>query len=63
MTTQHHAEQSTAEQGTAEQPNPQQPSGMPHHRYVPFVPIRLTDRTWPDRTIDEGPALVRGRPA
>ena len=33
----------------AHERNPQQPSGMPHQRYVPFIPIDLTDRTWPDQ--------------
>ena len=42
---------------------PQQPSGMPFHRYEPFLPIDLPDRTWPDKRIAEGPALVRRRPA
>src|SRR3954462_10236071 len=35
---------------TSEHPhvrNPQQPSGMPIHRYAPFTPIELPDRTWP----------------
>ena len=35
--------------------NPQQPSGMPHHRYSPFTPVALSDRTWPDTTITEAP--------
>ncbi len=35
--------------------NPQQASGMPHERYVPFIPIRLSDRTWPDREITVAP--------
>ncbi len=35
--------------------NPQQPSGMPHQRYVPFVPVVLDDRTWPDRRIEKAP--------
>ena len=35
--------------------NPQQPSGMPHGRYVPFVPVVLTDRTWPAKTIEKAP--------
>lgn len=34
---------------------PQQPSGMPHHRYQPFVPIELPDRTWPGKTITQAP--------
>ncbi|WP_067461801.1 2-isopropylmalate synthase [Actinomadura macra] len=33
----------------------QQPSGMPFQRYRPFEPVRLTDRTWPDRVITEAP--------
>jgi 2-isopropylmalate synthase len=35
--------------------NPQQPSGMPHHRYEPFVPVVLADRTWPDKRIEKAP--------
>lgn len=35
--------------------NPQQPSGMPHHRYEPFVPVVLDDRTWPDKRIEKAP--------
>jgi 2-isopropylmalate synthase len=36
----------------------QQPSGMPIHRYVPFLdtnPIALPDRTWPDQRILAAP--------
>jgi 2-isopropylmalate synthase len=33
----------------------QQPSGMPFERYRPFEPIRMTDRTWPDKVITEAP--------
>lgn len=33
----------------------QQPSGMPIHRYESFAPIKLTDRTWPDKVITEAP--------
>ncbi|MEU4831125.1 2-isopropylmalate synthase [Streptosporangium sp. NPDC023615] len=33
----------------------QQPSPMPFRRYQPFEPIRLTDRTWPDKVIDRAP--------
>jgi 2-isopropylmalate synthase len=33
----------------------QQPSGMPCHRYTPFKPVDLPDRTWPSRTITEAP--------
>ncbi|MGB0099203.1 MAG: 2-isopropylmalate synthase [Nocardioides sp.] len=35
--------------------NPQQPSGMPFERYVPFISIRLDDRTWPDASITQAP--------
>ncbi len=34
---------------------PQQPSGMPYGRYKPFVPIALTDRTWPAAVITKAP--------
>jgi 2-isopropylmalate synthase len=37
------------------QPARQQPSGMPCHRYSPFPPIDLPDRTWPGRTIAAAP--------
>ena len=40
---------------TQHQQNPQQPSGMPHARYEPFIPIDLSDRTWPTRRITEAP--------
>ncbi|MCP2338778.1 2-isopropylmalate synthase [Actinomadura rupiterrae] len=33
----------------------QNTSGMPFQRYKPFAPVRLTDRTWPDRVITEAP--------
>ncbi|GAA3034329.1 2-isopropylmalate synthase [Streptosporangium longisporum] len=33
----------------------QQPSPMPFGRYRPFEPIRLTDRTWPDKVIERAP--------
>ncbi|MEU9023916.1 2-isopropylmalate synthase [Actinomadura sp. NPDC048394] len=33
----------------------QQSSGMPFERYRPFTPIKLTDRTWPDKVITEAP--------
>ncbi|WP_214411971.1 2-isopropylmalate synthase [Sphaerisporangium fuscum] len=33
----------------------QQPSQMPYQRYQPFAPVRLTDRTWPDKVIDRAP--------
>jgi 2-isopropylmalate synthase len=35
--------------------NPQKPSGMPAHRYTPFTPINLSDRTWPSKTITQAP--------
>jgi 2-isopropylmalate synthase len=37
------------------QPVHQQPSGMPCHRYTPFPPIDLPDRTWPGRAITAAP--------
>ena len=33
----------------------QQPSGMPCHRYAPFKPVDLPDRTWPGKTIERAP--------
>ena len=33
----------------------QQPSGMPCHRYAPFKPVDLPDRTWPNKTITKAP--------
>ncbi|MGH3245844.1 MAG: hypothetical protein ACRDOI_06475, partial [Trebonia sp.] len=33
----------------------QQPSGMPCHRYVPFKPVDLPDRTWPTKTMTKAP--------
>jgi len=33
----------------------QQPSGMPCHRYTPFKPVDLPDRTWPNKTIARAP--------
>nr|BFE88020.1 hypothetical protein GCM10020093_106210 [Planobispora longispora] len=35
--------------------HPQQPSPMPFHRYEPFAPVKLTDRTWPDKVIEKAP--------
>ncbi|MBF4163404.1 2-isopropylmalate synthase [Nocardioides acrostichi] len=35
--------------------NPQQPSGMPYGRYVPFIPVQLTDRTWPSQSMTQAP--------
>lgn len=37
------------------QRNVQQPSGMPIHRYTPFQPIDLPDRTWPNTQITAAP--------
>ena len=36
-------------------PPQQQPSGMPCHRYTPFRPVDLPDRTWPGKTITRAP--------
>ncbi len=33
----------------------QQPSGMPCHRYTPFKPVGLPDRTWPGKSITQAP--------
>jgi 2-isopropylmalate synthase len=33
----------------------QQPSGMPCHRYTPFTPVELPDRTWPAKSITKAP--------
>ena len=33
----------------------QQPSAMPVSRYAPFIPIDLTDRTWPTKRITHAP--------
>ncbi len=35
--------------------NAQQPSGMPIHRYAPFTPVDLADRTWPSKVATEAP--------
>ena len=35
--------------------NLQQPSPMPHHRYHPFNPIELPDRTWPSKKVTQAP--------
>ena len=46
--------------------NAQKPSGMPVHRYIPFqdqITVELPDRTWPDKVITQGAALVRSGPA
>jgi len=36
-------------------PVQQQPSGMPCHRYAPFKPVDLPDRTWPTKAITKAP--------
>ncbi len=42
--------------GTRRQAVPvQQPSPMPFHRYRPFTPINLPDRTWPASQITQAP--------
>lgn len=33
----------------------QEPSAMPIHRYAPFIPIDLNDRTWPTKRITRAP--------
>ena len=33
----------------------QQPSGMPCHRYTPFKPVNLPDRTWPNQVMTKAP--------
>ena len=40
---------------TYEQRNAQSPSGMRFHRYSPFSPIDIPDRTWPNTVITEAP--------
>jgi 2-isopropylmalate synthase len=35
--------------------NTQRASGMPIHRYQPFPPVDLPDRTWPTRTVTRAP--------
>jgi len=35
--------------------HPQQPSGMPIHRYRPYTPVRLPERSWPSTVITEAP--------
>ena len=35
--------------------HPQQPSRMPIHRYAPFTPVVLADRTWPDTVTTQAP--------
>ena len=40
---------------SAHQPVHQQPSGMPCHRYTPFPPVDLPDRSWPGQTMTAAP--------
>ena len=35
--------------------NAQQPTDMAYHRYQPFTPVSLTDRTWPDKKATTAP--------
>ena len=35
--------------------NPQQPTRMPIHRYAPFTPVVLPDRTWPEKVTTVAP--------
>ncbi|MDQ1307121.1 MAG: 2-isopropylmalate synthase, partial [Actinomycetota bacterium] len=35
--------------------NAQQPTDMAYHRYQPFTPVSLTDRTWPDKVATSAP--------
>jgi 2-isopropylmalate synthase len=36
-------------------PSPVTPKKMPFEKYAPFVPLVLTDRTWPNRVIETAP--------
>jgi 2-isopropylmalate synthase len=51
------ADRAATRPGTARNSHghPQQPSAMPIHRYVPFAPIGLHDRTWPERVATKAP--------
>ncbi len=33
----------------------QQPTTMPVHRYTPFIPVDVPDRTWPSKRIEKAP--------
>ncbi|HMS37215.1 MAG TPA: 2-isopropylmalate synthase, partial [Arachnia sp.] len=33
----------------------QQPTPMPVHRYTPFIPVDVPDRTWPTKRIEKAP--------
>ena len=34
---------------------PQKPSAMPVHRYSSYIPVELSDRTWPNKKITSAP--------
>jgi len=36
-------------------PKPATPKRMPFEKYVPFVPLELPDRTWPDKKLTKAP--------
>src|SRR5689334_23545828 len=36
-------------------PSPVLPKTMPYGRYRPTLPLRLEDRTWPDKALDRAP--------
>ena len=36
-------------------PQPAQPHKMAFDKYVPFLPLELPDRTWPDKRIEQAP--------
>lgn len=36
-------------------PQPAQPDKMAFDKYVPFLPLELPDRTWPDKRIEQAP--------
>ena len=44
-------------------PQPVTPKKMPFEKYQPWVPVVLTDRTWPNADDHQGAAVVLGRPA
>ena len=38
----------------------QKPSTMPVHRYAPFIPVELPDRTWPSKKMVKAPQWCSG---
>ncbi len=54
MTTDHSKHRNHSKHQSDER-NVQMPSAMPIHRYLPFTPIDLPDRTWPDNLITSAP--------